>query len=149
MPNPLDNLKRSLQGSIDQYSADQKKASGGGRTIVKKFYVNAEEDQAIQELRQGVKESHYFRSRVLGRSVPRPRPVIPQINREAYIALANIRANINQVTKVLNTVAKQGRSLPDLQECLSELKKLEAILIDVQLQLSQATDEGRMEDDAF
>lgn len=144
MEDPLDEIKAAFGKAI----AAQAVVNQERRTICKKFYVSATEDQAIQNLRQGVKESSYFRSKVLGKAIPRPRPVIPQINRDTYIHIAGIRSNINQITKAINIAAKEGRSLLLSEAHLDELKQLESLLVQVQLQLSQANNTaGEASDD--
>ncbi len=115
------------------------------RTICKRFYVTEAEEKQLESMRQGVNLSTFVRAKVFGTSVPRPRQTIPQINREAYIHLANLRSNCNQIAKAVNTAAKQGQELPLTQAYLEELKRLEILLVEIGLQLNQATDTSRGE----
>jgi len=115
------------------------------RNICKRFYVTEEEDQRLEELRQGIGLSAFVRSKVIGSGIPRPRPIVPQINREVYIHLTNLRANCNQIARAVNTAAKQGKDLPLTQTYLSQLEELEELLIEIGLQLNQGRDATREE----
>lgn len=111
------------------------------RTICKRFYLTEEEDKRLEELRQGVGLSSFVRAKVFGSGIPRPRPIVPQINREAYVSLANLRANCNQIAKAVNIAVKQNESLPLTQAYLDQLERLEELLVEIGLQLSQAKEE--------
>ena len=137
--NALEGLRGSIRETLEESELKQR------RTICKRFYISEEEDQRLDELRQGVGLSAFVRAKVFGSGVPRPRSIVPQINREAYIHLANLRANCNQIAKAVNAAAKQDRALPLTQAYLDQLSKLEELLVEVGLQLSQANDTTREE----
>lgn len=129
--NALDALKTELREI--QSETEVKKR----RTISKHFYVSEAEDRQIEELRQGVNFSAFVRAKILG-SPYRPRPIVPQINREACVDLANLRSNCNQIARTINAAAKQGKSLPLTQDYLDQLQRIESRLDEISLQLSQA-----------
>lgn len=139
----IDNALNDLKGAIGD--ALEKSELKKQRTICKRFYVTEEEDLQLEELRQGIGLSAFVRSKVLGSGIPRPRPIVPQINREAYIHLTNLRANCNQITRAVNTAAKQGKPLPLTQAYLSQLEQLEELLVEIGLQLNQGRDATREE----
>ena len=136
--NTLNDLGDAIEAALGESELKKR------RTICKRFYVTEEEDLRLEELRQGVGLSSFVRAKVFGAGIPRPRPIVPQINREAYIHLTNLRANCNQIAKVVNTAAKQGKKLPLTQAYLSQLERLEALLL-VGLQLNQGHDATREE----
>jgi len=116
------------------------------RTIAKRFYLTEAEDLELETLRQGVSFSAFVRAKVFGAGIPRPRPIVPTINREACIALANIRANCNQMAKAANSAAQRNTDLPLTQAYLDQLARLEALLVSISLQLRQ-TDAADQEED--
>lgn len=111
------------------------------RTICKRFYLTEEEEKQLEELRQGIGLSSFVRAKIFESGVPRPRPIVPQINRETYISLANLRENCNQIAKAVNTAAKQNQPLPLTQAYLEKLERLDELLVEIGLQLSQAKEE--------
>lgn len=132
--NALNDLRTALGEALSESELKQR------RTVCKRFYVTEEEDQRLEELRQGVGLSSFVRAKVFGSGIPRPRPIVPQVNREAYIALANLRANCNQIAKAVNIAAKQGKTLPLTQTYLDQLERLEVLLVEIGLKLSQTQD---------
>lgn len=126
--NALDALDAGLSEILGE--AELKKR----RTIPKRFYVDEVEDQQIDELRQGVSLSAFVRSRVLGTSY-RPRSIVPQINREAYLHLTKLSSNCNQMTRAINAAAQQNRSLPLTQAYLDQLEQLKILIVEIGQQL--------------
>ncbi len=137
--NALSDLSSGIREALGESELEER------RTICKRFYVTEAEDQRLDELRQGVSLSAFVRAKVFGSGIPRPRQIVPQINREAYIHLANLRSNCNQIAKAVNTAAKQNQALPLTQAYLDQLRQLEELLVEVGLQLSQANDVSREE----
>jgi len=137
------NALNQLKGSIREELGDS--TLKNRRTICKRFYLTEEEDKQLEELRQGVGLSAFVRAKIFGSGIFRPRPIVPQINREAYIHLANLRANCNQIAKAVNTAAKQGKDLPLAQVYLDQLAQIEELLVEIGLQLSQGKDTNREE----
>lgn len=134
MQDPLEVLKASLKEAV----AVNGEIKNSRRTIRKTFYVTPEEDRQIAQLRQGVNQSRYFRAKVLGRDTPRPRPMTPQINRQAYAHLAHIRRHIKQAANDINRAVSQGQTPALTPSDLALFKRLDARLIDIQQQLNPA-----------
>lgn len=137
--NALNDLSNGIKEALGESELEKR------RTICKRFYVTEAEDQRLNELRQGISLSAFVRAKVFGANVPRPRSIVPQINREAYIHLANLRSNCNQIAKAVNIAAQQNQALPLTQAYLDQLGQLEELLVEVGLQLSQANDVSREE----
>jgi hypothetical protein len=137
--NALSDLRDSIGEALEESELKKR------RTICKRFYVTEEEDRQLEELRQGVSLSAFVRAKVFGSGIPRPRPIVPQINREAYIHLASLRNNCNQIAKAMNTAAKHDQALPLTQVYLDQLERLEELLVEIGLKLSQADDTTREE----
>jgi hypothetical protein len=137
--NALNDLKDSIAQALQESELKER------RTICKRFYVTEAEDQQLEDLCQGVSLSAFVRAKVFGTGIPRPRPIVPQINRESYIHLTSLRANCNQIARAVNTAAKQNRELPLTQAYLNQLKHLEALLVSIGLQLNQGQDATREE----
>lgn len=134
MQDPLDAMKASLKAA----TAPVGKIKDNRRTIRKTFYVTPQENRQIERLRQGVNQSRYFRAKVLGRDIPRPRPTSPQINRQAYVHLADIRGHIKQAANDINLAVSQGLTPPLTPSDLELFKRLDAQLLDIQQQLNPA-----------
>lgn len=137
--NALNDLKSAIGEALEESELKKR------RTIGKRFYVSEEEDLRLEELHQGVSLSAFVRAKVFGSGIPRPRPIVPQINREAYIHLASLRNNCNQIAKAMNTAAKHDQALPLTQAYLDQLERLEELLVEIGLKLSQADDTTREE----
>ncbi|NEQ25235.1 MAG: hypothetical protein F6K28_40415 [Microcoleus sp. SIO2G3] len=137
MLDPLEELKAEVAASLEARRGESK-----ARSICKRFYVNAAEERSIQERCQGVNQSHFFRACVLDRAIPRPRAIIPQVNRDTYVQLASLRSTINQIARALNsTLKQQGNSIlspADLEKLTQQLEKLtqwEGVMTNLQRQL--------------
>ena len=127
--NALTDLKVAIGKALEESKLKER------RTICKRFYLTEAEDQQLESLRQGVNLSAFVRAKVFGAGIPRPRTIVPQINREAYIQLARLKTNCNQMAKALNTNVQQNRDLPLTQAYLDQLKLLEDLLVAIALQL--------------
>ncbi|NJL19751.1 MAG: hypothetical protein HC895_01335 [Leptolyngbyaceae cyanobacterium SM1_3_5] len=137
----LINLRAALAEDLSQFNQNER------RTVSRRFYVTEEEAQQIDQLRQGISVSAFVRSKVLGSGIPRPRAIVPQINREAYSYLASLSGNCNQIAKAINIAAKQKGDLPLHQNYLNQLKQIQDLLIEIRLQLSQADDRTKETED--
>lgn len=134
MQDPLDALKASLKADASHVG----EIKDSRRTIRKTFYVTPQEDRQIAHLCQGVNQSRYFRTKVLGKDTPRPRPTTPQINRQAYAHLADIRRHIKQAANNINLAVSQGQTSALTPSELELFRRLDARLIDIQQQLNPA-----------
>lgn len=58
--------------------------------------------------------SDFFRRAGLDESIPtpRPRPLIPEVNRETYLELGRIGNNLNQQTRACHQALHEGQTLP-------------------------------------
>jgi hypothetical protein len=74
----------------------------------------------LDELRGRIRRGTYLRLCFLGN----PPPVIPSVNREAWVALARAAGNLNQITTRLNT-----GDLADIKEIREALKDFRLALI--------------------
>ena len=132
MQDPLQALEASLKATIAAHG----KIKDSRRTIRKIFYVSPEEDQQIANLCQRGSQSRYFRTKVLGKSIPRPRPVTPQINRQTYALLAHIRRDIKQASNKIALAVSQGQASSLTSSDLEIFTRIEAQLVDIQQQLN-------------
>lgn len=84
------------------------------RSISLSFRVTPSELAQLVDLAGGRRNlSEYLRARIFGR--PYQRPVsIPQLNGEAWIALAPVLSNLNQLTRHANQTGELDRGLVDL-----------------------------------
>lgn len=139
--NALNDLKLAVGAALEESRLAER------RTVCKRFYLSEAEDARLAELCQGVSLSAFVRSKVFGTGVSRPRAIVPQIDRETYIQLTHLRSNVNQIAKAVNIAAQQGNELPLTQAYLGVLTELDDRLRAIGLQLSQATDQTREEND--
>lgn len=66
------------------------------------FCITPSEKKRLKDKCQGVKLSHYIRSVLFGYAQPRPRQIIPEINRATYIELTRIKKLIKKQTEAIN-----------------------------------------------
>jgi len=112
------------------------------RSICKRFYVTEAEDQQIEQLCQRVSQSRYFRSRVLVREMPRPKEIVPQMNRETFVHLAAIRSSLKEISRAMSRALKQGESSMITSAQLERLWQLEGVILDLQRQLKHTEEAG-------
>ena len=130
MQDPLEALKESLKDTLARFP----EIRDTRRTIRKTFYVTPEENQQIDQLRQGINQSRFFRSRVLGKNIPRPKPVTPYISRESHKQLKLIGRDINRIANALSTTNNQQRT--EITKMDRELlHQLKVLLGDVQKEI--------------
>lgn len=98
------------------------------RTINITFRITPEESRRLKEICQGVKLSRYIRAGLFGYPQPRPRQVMPQVNRDTYIQLKRLNNNINQQTKAINTALKIGLAPAIGDTYLKELAEVRKLL---------------------
>ncbi|NJN63108.1 MAG: MobC family plasmid mobilization relaxosome protein [Coleofasciculaceae cyanobacterium RL_1_1] len=117
----------------------QDEATSGDRSARITIRLTIEEREKLDQLCQGVAASTYIRSGLFGYPMPRPRVPVPAINRQTYIELNRIGVNLNQQTKVLNSLAPTGTTsvLESYRDTLTELK---AMLAQIKVQLVTAGD---------
>ncbi len=108
----------------------------GDRKVKITFRVSVDEECLLNERCQGVKRSLYIRAVLFSYPRPRPRPVIPQVNRAIYVALNRIGTNLNQQTKAINEALGMGFN-PALGNAYFEnLAALQELVQQVQRELS-------------
>lgn len=86
------------------------------------------EARRLKDVCQGVPYSTYIRAGLFGYPRPRPRTIVPQINRDTYIELKRQGNNINQQTRAINQVQQMGLPLVVPSQYLEELKKANQLL---------------------
>lgn len=98
---------------------------------LRKHQVNARLNSAeLDQLDQGRPEKmtrgSWIRIRALARDLPRP---IPEINREAWTALATAVANLNQLTKAVNQGRVTGVTPAELAELVEQVQAVRIQLL--------------------
>lgn len=129
--NALNELETALDEALSEFEQTDR------RTVCRRFYVSELEAQQLEELRRGISLSAFVRSKVLGSGIPRPKAIVPQINREVYIHFAQLRGNCNQIAKAINVAASRGEALPLGTAYLDQLQRIETQLKAIGLQLEQ------------
>jgi hypothetical protein len=107
------------------------------RAICKRFYLTPEENQRLDERRQGVPLSTFVRTKVLGVSSPRPRSIVPQLDRQTYVQLTAIKHHCQTIAIALKANPNPLRS----QENLDQLDRLEALLTEIAQTLTQTRED--------
>ena len=128
----LDPLE-ALIVSIKETKAKYPNIRDPRRTIRKTFYVTPEEDERIQQLRQGVKQSRFFRSRVLGRNIPRPKQAAPYIDRHIYTQFSQLRKELKQMSEGIYQLNKEEDTL----ELISKTEVVLTLLNDLQYKIQK------------
>ena len=133
MQDPLEALETALKKSIARYP----EVKDDHRTIRKTFYVTPDENQQIDDLRQGINQSHFFRSRVLGKDIPRPKTRTPEIARQSYIHLRQIGRDINKIAAAFNQL-DEGQKTEITESDRELLLQLKTLLTDMQKEIIQS-----------
>ena len=129
MLDPLEALIVSLK----ETKAKHPNIRDPRRTIRKTFYVTPEEDERIKQLRQGVKQSRFFRTRVLGRNIPRPKQATPDIDRHIYTQFSQIRNELKQISEGINQINQEEGTL----ELINKTEVALNLLNDLQYKLQK------------
>lgn len=80
-----------------------------------------DERQQIDKLRATESYSNYIRQAALKRRAPTQ---IPAVNQQSYAELSRVSANLNQLTKAVNTALKSGQPIPIDLQLLAKLRAL-------------------------
>lgn len=141
--NALDELDTALDEALSEFEQTDR------RTVCRRFYVSEIEAQQLEELRRGISLSAFVRSKVLSAGIPRPKAIVPQINREVQAHFAGVRGNCNQIAKAINVAASRGEVLPLGIAYLDQLQRVEEQLRAIGLQLEQMNqmNQPEIEDD--
>ncbi len=105
------------------------------RTVSITFKVSPAEAQQLAARCQGVRRSRYIRAKLFDGAVPRPRAVIPPVNRDVYLQTTYIRTNLNQIAKAINTASKSGSVLPLAPAVLEQLVQMNETLQQIRASL--------------
>lgn len=121
------------------------------RSVKITFRINREEERRLQERVGGVSYSRYIRAGLFGYPRPRPRPIIPQVNRFTYIELSRIGNNINQQSTAINKAVFMGlqplaQNTQTYLEELAQLKELIQQTLREIAQVEQPDDSDELED---
>jgi hypothetical protein len=121
------------------------------RNIKITFRINREEERRLIERIGGVSYSQYIRAGLFGYPRPRPRPIIPQVNRLTYIELNRIGNNINQQSAAINRAVLMGLQPLDQNTkiYLEELAALKELIAQTRREIAQVDleeDESSEED---
>ncbi|MBA3920278.1 MAG: plasmid mobilization relaxosome protein MobC [Nostocaceae cyanobacterium] len=100
------------------------------REITVTFRVSQEEKARLEQRCSGVVQSDYIRARLFDYSLPRPKLVIPEVNRQAIYELKKIGNNLNQQTRAINEAVKIGNQplRDEVREYLETIKELTVLL---------------------
>jgi len=119
---------------VDQKKERWRKKTGPKpkpKSELRKHQVNARLNEAeLKQLDQGrpekVTRGSWIRIRALARELPRP---IPEINRDAWTALATAVANLNQLTKAVNQGRVTGVTPAELEALTTQVQNLRLELL--------------------
>ena len=96
--NPKAELESALKAILKTTPLIEEEEAESRRHHVVSFKVSAAEKERLNQRCSGVVVSDYIRARLFDYSLPRPKAVIPQLNRETLYHLKRIGANLNQQT---------------------------------------------------
>ena len=90
------------------------------------FRMTIAEESWLKNRAQGMKLSAYIRSVLFTASPPRPRPIVPSVNRETCSELGRIGSNLNQQTRMIHRLEEEPD--PQLRYILERnLERLETL----------------------
>ncbi|AFZ28304.1 Bacterial mobilization protein (MobC) (plasmid) [Cylindrospermum stagnale PCC 7417] len=143
-PDPRTELNNQLAKALSNQlvQPDEK------REITVTFRVSHAEKARLEQRCSGVVQSDYIRARLFDYSLPRPKLIIPEVNRQVIYELKKIGNNLNQQTRAINEAVKVGYQPlnHEVQEYLQTLKELVDILEQTHRQITQASAEGQRDD---
>ena len=105
---PEQELKAALNNILETTSLIEENEAQSGRVQTISFKVSQAEKERLQQRCSGLVQSDYIRARLFDYTLPKPKPVMPQVNRETIYHLKRIGANLNQQTKAIHIAIKQG-----------------------------------------
>ena len=135
--NPKAELESALKAILEKTPLIEEEEAESGRHHVVSFKVSTAEKERLNQRCSGVVVSDYIRARLFDYSLPRPKAVMPLINRETLYHLKRIGANINQQTKAIHSAIKTGRQplTDDVYKYLLELKELQENINQLRLEI--------------
>lgn len=118
-------------GGVDQLMdlaqrlAEKLDVMAGDRTEKITVRLTPAERQQLEMRCQGVAISTYIRSGLFDYPMPKPRTIVPIVNRQLYVELNRIGVNLNQQTKVMNALRpdKMAGAVCDYMQTLNELEE--------------------------
>lgn len=91
-----EELEASFKQAIDEALNEER------REIKINFWITPSEEEQLKERCQGIKVSKYIRSILFGYAQPRPRQMMPEINRATYMELGKLTKLIEKQTEATN-----------------------------------------------
>ena len=125
--NPKEELETALKTILSTTPLIEEKEAKSGRHHIITFKVSSAEKERLQQRCSGVVVSNYIRARLFDYPLPKPKPVMPEVNRETIYHLKRIGANLNQQTKAIHIAIKKGIQPinDDVYKYLLTLKQLQ------------------------
>ncbi len=135
--NPKAELKSALKAILEKTPLIEEEEAESGRHHVVSFKVSTAEKERLNQRCSGVVVSDYIRARLFDYSLPRPKPVMPLLNRETLYHLKRIGANLNQQTIAIHSAIKTGQQplTDDVYKYLLELKELQENINQLRLEI--------------
>ena len=135
--NPKAELESALKSVLEKTPLIEEEEAPSGRHHVVSFKVSTAEKERLNQRCSGVVVSDYIRARLFDYSLPRPKPVMPLVNRETLYHLKRIGANLNQQTKAIHSAIKTGQQplTDDVYKYLLELKELQENINQLRLEI--------------
>jgi len=133
--DPRTNLSDQLASALNNREIEKDIR----REITVTFRVSYEEKARLEQRCSGVVQSDYIRARLFDYALPHPKPVIPEVNRQAIYELKKIGNNLNQQTRAINEAVKIGiQPLSDeVKEYLETIKELTVLLSQTHQSITQ------------
>jgi hypothetical protein len=128
--NPKTELETELKTILETTPLIEEEEAQSGRHHVISFKVSTAEKERLNQRCSGVVVSDYIRARLFEYSLPRPKTIMPEVNRETLYHLKRIGANINQQTKAIHSAIKVGQQplTNEIYKYLLELKELQDLI---------------------
>lgn len=110
------------------------------RTVRVTFRLTKQEAELLEKYCNSVDRSRFIRAAIFNYPMPRPRTMLPQIDRETYLELARIGNNINQQSRSMNEAIKLG--LPPIvgKKYLDLLEELKTAIAQIRLAIATRSD---------
>ncbi|AFZ28290.1 Bacterial mobilization protein (MobC) (plasmid) [Cylindrospermum stagnale PCC 7417] len=140
--------RTALSNQLADVLSNQSVQPDEKREITVTFRVSYAEKARLEQRCIGVVQSDYIRARLFDYSLPRPKLIIPEVNRQVIYELKKIGNNLNQQTRAINEAVKVGYQPlnHEVQEYLQTLKELVDILEETHRQITQASAEAQRDD---
>ena len=123
-----------LEPGLDQVALEREE-----RTVRITFRLSKREAEILEAQCSGIDRSRFIRAAIFSYPIPRPRTLLPQIDRDTYIELGRIGGNLNQQSRAMNEMIKYGLPAVLGKKYLEQLEELRQVIAQIRSTIATKT----------